>query len=459
MERRPYILCTIRGARSIHTYEKTWTRKRSEAATHDNTYPMRHALFVAFHFPPEAGSSGVLRTLKYVRYLDEYGWRVTVIAPRVDAYAVMDAELQTQVPASCRVVRTGYLNTKRHFALFGRYPSLLALPDVWTGWYPWAVAATRRMLEADPVDLVYSTSPHATAHLIARSIARRSGRPWVADFRDPWFEEPPEPSAPNGRLFRSLDRRLERSVITSCSTVVASTTGLRESLRKRYPHVSSTKFRAIFNGYDEADFQHMDTTNRGRGDRMHIVHAGSLNLEFRDPRPLLRALRRCADAGKIDLARVRLRLIGGGAFANSEEVRAAIRSLALDDVVQIVARVPYAQALQELANADLLLLIQASSDTVSLVPAKLYEYLRTQRPVLALVHPGATWEVIEITGGGWVVAPEDVPRLDAALEVAFRRWSGNTLRDLTADLNALRRFDRKVLTGELAGLFDRLVRS
>ena len=135
---------------------------------------MRHALFVAFHFPPEAGSSGVLRTLKYVRYLDEYGWRVTVIAPRVDAYTVMDAELQTQVPASCRVVRTGYLNTKRHFALFGRYPSLLALPDVWTGWYPWAVAAARRVLDADPVDLVYSTSPHATAHLIARSIARRS---------------------------------------------------------------------------------------------------------------------------------------------------------------------------------------------------------------------------------------------------------------------------------------------
>lgn len=418
---------------------------------------MRHALFVAFHFPPEAGSSGVLRTLKYVRYLDEYGWRVTVIAPRVDAYAVMDAELQSQLPASCRVVRTGYLNTKRHFAIFGRYPALLALPDVWAGWYPWAVAAARRVLEADTVDLVYSTSPHATAHLIARSVARRSRRPWVADFRDPWFEEPPEPGAPDGFLFRSLDRRLERSVITSCSAVVASTTGLCDLLRKRYPYVSSTKFRAIFNGYDEADFQDMDTKNRGRGDRMNIVHAGSLNLEFRDPRPLFRALRRCADAETIDLAQVRLRLIGGGAFAGSEEVRAAISSLGLADVVQIVARVAYAQSLQELANSDLLLLIQASPDTVSLVPAKLYEYLRTQRPVLALVHPGATGEVIEMTGGGWAIAPEDELRLAEVLSEAFRRWRESTLRDLTADLNLLRRFDRKVLTGELAGLFDRLV--
>lgn len=420
---------------------------------------MRHALFVAFHFPPEAGSSGVLRTLKYVRYLGQYGWRVTVIAPRVDAYAVTDAELQTQLPASCRVVRTGYLNTRRHFALFGRYPALLALPDVWAGWYPWAVAAARRVLEADTVDLVYSTSPYATAHLIARNIARRNRKPWVADFRDPWFEEPPEPGAPDGFLFRLLDRRLERNVIASCSAVVASTPGLCDILRKRYPYVSRTKFRAIFNGYDEADFQEIDTARRGQGDRMKIVHAGSLNPEFRDPRPLFRALRRCGDARTIDLARVRLRLVGGGAFAGSQQLRAEINRLGLDDVIQIVERVAYAQSLQELTNSDLLLLVQASPDTVSLVPAKLYEYLRTQRPVLALVHAGATTEVIEMTGGGWVVAPEDELRLADVLSEAFRRWNANTLSRVTADLNVLRRFDRKVLTGELAGLFDRLIRS
>jgi glycosyltransferase involved in cell wall biosynthesis len=418
---------------------------------------MRHALFVAFHFPPEAGSSGVLRTLKYVRYLHEFGWRVTVVAPRVDAYAVTDLELETQLPASCRVVRTGYLSTRRHLSLVGRYPALLALPDVWVGWFPWAVAAGRRVLKADPIDLVYSTSPHATAHLIARSIARRIRRPWVADFRDPWFEEPPEPGAPDGLLFRSLDRRLERSVIESCSAVVASTTGLCELLRKRYPYVFHEKFCAIFNGYDEADFKDMDIEISGHGDRMNIVHAGSLNPKFRDPRPLFRALRRCADTRRIDLARVRLRLVGGGAFAGSEVVRAAINSLGLDDVVQIVPRVPYAQSLHELANSDLLLLIQASTDTVSLVPAKLYEYLRTQRPVLALVHPGATGEVIEMTGGGWMVAPEDEFRLADVLSEAYRGWRANTLRDVVADLNVLRRFDRKALTGELANLFDRLL--
>ncbi len=427
-------------------------------SSYDNTHPMRHALFVAFHFPPEASSSGVLRTLKYVRYLDRYGWRVTVITPDVAAYTVTDPELGRQLPASCRIVRTKYLNTKRHFALRGRYPALLALPDVWAGWYPWAVAAARQVVEADPVDLIYSTSPHATAHLVARSIARRSGKPWVADFRDPWFEDPPEPGAPNGLLFRSLNRRLERSVIVSCNAVVASTDALRDVLQQRYRDVCSNKFCTIFNGYDEADFQRIDTRSGGRGERMNIVHAGLLNPEFRDPRPLFRAIRRCADAGTIDLARVRLRLIGGGPFAESGQVRAEVARLGLGDVVQVEARMPYAQSLQELANADLLLLLQASPDTVNLVPAKLYEYLRTQRPVLALTSPGATGEVIEMTGGGWVVAPEDERRLADCLTEAYRGWTENTLRDVAADLNSLRRFDRKILTGELADLFDRLVK-
>lgn len=419
---------------------------------------MRHALFVAFHFPPEASSSGVLRTLKFVRYLEQYGWRVTVIAPNVDSYDLTDPELETQVPASCRVVRTRYLNTKRHLALYGRYPALLAVPDTWIGWVPWAVSAARRIHATDPVDLIYSTSPHASAHLIARSVARVSQRPWVTDFRDPWVEDPPEPGAPDGFLFRSINRALERSVIKSCHAVVGSTNGISEMLRRRYPHVSGEKFHTIFNGYDETDFQDLDAET-GRSEHMLIVHAGMLNPEFRDPRPLFRALRRCSDARSIDLAKVRLRLIGGGPFAESREVHGEISRLELDDVVQVIGRVPYKQSLQQLAAADLLLLIQASADTASLVPAKLYEYLRMQRPVLGLVQHGASAEVIETTRGGWVVCPDDDAALADRLSEAYHQWTMGTLPDVKADLQALRRFDRKLLTAELAKLFDRLTGS
>ena len=195
----------------------------------------RHALFVAFHVPPEASSSGVLRTLKYIRYLDELGWRVTVVSPRVGAYAVTDPALERQFPDSCRVIRTPFLNTKRHLSLLGRYPALLAVPDSWIGWLPWGVAAGRRLADSDPFDLVYSTSPYATSHLIAWRIARHARRPWVTDFRDPWYEDIPEPGAPSGPVFRGIDRRLERTVIANCQRVVTSTVSLRDTFRARYP--------------------------------------------------------------------------------------------------------------------------------------------------------------------------------------------------------------------------------
>jgi glycosyltransferase involved in cell wall biosynthesis len=418
---------------------------------------MRHALFIAFHFPPEASSSGVLRTLKYVRYLQDYGWRVTVITLRVDAFAVTDPGLETQVPTSCRVIRTPYLNVKQHLAIRGIYPSLLALPDTWIGWLPWGTRAGRKLHRVDPFDIVYSTSPHATAHLIAGRIAKRCRRPWVADFRDPWFEDPPEPGAPDGLLYQSIQRFLERKVIEGCDAVVTSTTDLRDLLRKRYDSQLGGKIDAILNGYDEADFADRQVPAHQRAACFLLLHAGSVNADFRDPRPLLSALRKCGDAGTIDLARVRVRLLGGGPFADSPELCGAIAQLQLRDVVETIARVPYAQSLEQLAASDMLLLLQASPDTIGLVPAKLYEYLRAQKPVLALVPAGATAEVLSMTGGGWAISPDNENALCEALAEAFRRWQNGTLAELRADMNVLRRFDRRELTGQLAQLFDRLV--
>jgi glycosyltransferase involved in cell wall biosynthesis len=416
----------------------------------------RHALFVAFHVPPEASSSGVLRTLKYIRYLDDLGWRVTAISPQVGAYTVVDPALEGQLPGSCQVIRTPFLNTKRSLSILGRYPALLALPDTWIGWLPWGVAAGRQVARSDPFDIVYSTSPHATAHLIARFVSRSALRPWVTDFRDPWFEEPPEPGAPAGPVFRAVDRRLERGVIASCDAVVTSTESLRDMLRARYPEQPSAKFSAIPNGYDEADFAALPT-HSGSDSSLTILHAGNVNAEFRDPRPLFAAVRRCIDEGLIDVDRLRVRFLGGGPFAESAQMRAEIARLGLENVVVCLPRVPYAESLRELASADVLLLMQSSPDTTGLVPAKLYEYLRVQKPVIALVQPGATGEILSTVKGGWAVSPDDGQKLHATVAEVLRLWRAGTLGTQSADISLLRRFDRKALAAELAELFDRLV--
>jgi glycosyltransferase involved in cell wall biosynthesis len=116
--------------------------------------------------------------------------------------------------------------------------------------------------------------------------------------------------------------------------------------------------------------------------------------------------------------------------------------------------VPYEESLRQLSAADLLLLLQASNDTVGLVPAKLYEYLRAQKPILALVRTGAVTEVLAETGGGWIADPADAASLDVTLAEIVREWRDHRLVARCADLAALRRFDRRALTAELAAVFE-----
>ncbi len=416
---------------------------------------MRRALFVAYHYPPESSSSGVLRTLKYTRYLGGFGWHVTVLTLNRAAYEVTDPKLEDQIPQDVRVIRTPFIDVKRHLAIRGSYPSVLAIPDRWSGWWPWAVAAGRRILNESPVDIIYSTSPHATAHLVALRLARRSGIRWVADFRDPWYEEPPEPGTTRFGQFAA--RRLERLVVRRADRIVASTVRLRDMLAARYPEKPTTEFVAIPNGYDEADFSSMGRPSKLSSDELLIVHAGSLSESFRDPRPMFEAVRRAADAGLVDPSRIRFRFLGGGPFAESLEVKEAVKSAGLISRVEFLPRVSYEASLAELGQASVLLLLQASKDTVDLVPAKLFEYLRAGRPVLALAPPGATAEVLRETGGGWVVDPADMDALRDALVTAYRAWTSGDLGGLTARTAALERFSRERLAAALAGQFDVLL--
>lgn len=321
---------------------------------------------------------------------------------------------------------------------------------------PWAVAAGRAAFRSDPYDLIYSTSPHATAHLIAWRLAAYTRKPWVTDFRDPWHEDEPEPGAPDGRVYRWANKSLESKVIRACHRVVASTTQLRDLLQTRYAAEPKQKMVAILNGYDEADFASIPACDPGSRDILVMLHAGSINADFRDPRPLFAALRKSADDGEIDIGKIRLRFIGPGRYAQSDEIRQCVRELKLEGVVEFLPRVSYDESIRELSRAGVLLLLQASPDTASLVPAKLYEYLRTFRPVLALVWPGATADVLAQTGGGWAVAPEQTHKLQETVRVIYDLWSRDKLGEIRADHGVLQQYDRRALTGKLAAVFGEL---
>jgi len=418
---------------------------------------MKHALFVAYHYPPESSSSGVLRTLKYTRYLGRFGWRVTVVTLNRDAYQVTDPKLEEQIPSDVRVVRTRFIDVKKHLAIRGSYPSFFAIPDRWIGWWPWAVAAGNRVIKDGPVDLIYSTSPHATAHLIGWQLSRLADVPWVTDFRDPWYEDPPE--AGTTRVAQFAARRLERCVVRRADRIVASTVRLRDALSARYLWKPRDRFVAIPNGFDEDDFSGAGDLSRPSSDELLLVHAGSIHAGFRDPRPVLEAVRWAAEARLVDPARIRIRFLGGGAFGESLEMKQAVEQAGLKSQVEFLPRVSYAAALSELSRAGVLLLLQASADTVDLVPAKLFEYLRAGRPVLAVAPEGATAEILRDTGGGWVVDPADSTGLRDTIVTAYRAWSKGSLDSVTADRTVLEKFSRERLAAALAAQFDALVGS
>ena len=422
---------------------------------------LRHALFIAFHYPPEASSSGVLRTLKYTRFLPEFGWRVSVVAPDANAYDVRDPGLEAQIPSGVRVVRTRFLNVKRHLSFRDIYPGFVALPDVWIGWLPWAVRAARRIITDDPIDVIYSTSPHATAHVIARRLVKTSGHPWVTDFRDPWIEDPPEPGTPNGPIYRTLNRWLERDVVRRSAAVVASTAHLRDLLRERYANEARDKFHFIANGYDESDFAGLPTASRATLRSVFaIVHAGSINAGFRDPRPVFASLGAPDRSGPSARRRMRTAIrrrrriwrIPGGEKRN--------RSCRTRRIGHFRCRAfPTSNRFRSSSRPTCCCCCKRPTTPWGSCPRSSMNICARGKPVLALVRTGAVTEIMEQTRGGWAVDPRDEAALDAALADAVVAWRSGTLADRRAGLDVLRRFDRHSLAGELARLFDSVSRS
>jgi glycosyltransferase involved in cell wall biosynthesis len=395
----------------------------------------------------------MLRAAKFARYLPEFGWRVTVLTIETSAYAQQDVSLLQGIPDSVRIVRTRYRKLQSMFSYKGKYPALAVIPDAWLGWYPYAVRAGRRICKESRIDAVFSTSPHATAHLIGQRIAKAAGIPSIVDFRDPWYEVPPEPGTP--WLLDVAARILERRVMHRSRFAVATTPELCRTLQERYPSIASDRIVAITNGYDETDFAGVQGVARPPSGRLLIVHAGAIHAQHRNPQPLLDSLGRLQRTGKCRRDEIMLQFVGPGDFAGDTGLRECIRRNELQDSVMFIGRTRYDECLQLMAAADVLLLLQASPDTVSLVPVKLYEYLRIGRPVLALVLRGAASAVLEEVGGGWNCDSSVPDEMDACLERIIGAWRGNLLQASAPIQRKLARYERRALTLELAALLDR----
>jgi glycosyltransferase involved in cell wall biosynthesis len=351
----------------------------------------------------------MLRTLNFAKYLPASGWRATVLTAGAAAYERISMDLMPEVPPACAVLRAPALDAARHLAVRGKYLGATAVPDRWVSWLPGAwwrgMGECRRAAFAgQPYTVVWSTFPIATAHLVGGLVARAVGLPWVADFRDPMTA----PGYPSGWLRRRATQWVERYALGHAQACVFTTDAAAQSYAARYPQAAG-RLHVVENGYDEEAFRALEPQRPGVGeDVILLLHSGAIYPGDRDPSSLFKAVGQLLDAGQLARPGLCLRFRASG---HDDYVRDAARAHGLEDVVDLAPPLPYRQALAEMLAADLLLLFQGTKFNRQ-VPAKIYEYVRTGRPILALLdHAGQTAQVLRAYPGhlmGNIDDPADV---------------------------------------------------
>lgn len=440
----------------------------------------RRWLCIAYAFPP-INRSGTQRTLGFVRHLDRLGWDASVLTVQPQGELV-DASLMQRVPQSTEVFRIPWqdrvarlkkwlpLNShssnsdssrplegmpqrpSRNRGLRSMVSEWLNTPDSRVGWVRPAVRSGVSAMYRRPIEIIYSTSPYASAHLIALQLKRRTGLPWVADFRDPWRDQPYRTR--RGALAEWCDARLERLVLSAADHVVVNTIEAQTQLTRR-SYGLEDRCSVIANGWDEDVASCTTPVRFGRPGEIVLVHAGQF-YGPRNPEPIFRAFTELRNRRPELAARLRLVFIGP-TFFRQTTLDAFAEKVGLSERVTVLGPRGHGEALSLMAGADALLLAGAGDGSPETqVPAKLYEYLSLRKPILALVAPESPSARIlrEARAAALICDPRDLPGLVAAFEqlsagyVALPdAWSG------------VERFARARRAAELAALFAKLTSS
>ena len=408
----------------------------------------RSALLIAFHFPPIAQSSGVHRAKSLARYLPEFGWSPLVLTATTNAYEVCHDDNEQMFGDDVVVRRALAFDTAQHLSIAGRYPGFLATPDRWMTWLPFAVARGLQMIRKYRPSVIWSTYPIATAHAIGSHLARRAGIPWVADFRDSMTDETYPADPAKRRKFEKIESR----AVSESQRVVFTAPGTLQMYRDRYPNIDEQKWQLVLNGYDEETFADAESLEDASNSRTVLLHSGIVYPKERNPTGLFEALSRMQQRGAIDSGRFEVRLRAPG---DAEYVNGLVEEYGLGELVTVREPVNYEQAVNEMLTADGLLVLQ-SDDCNHQIPAKIYEYMRAQKPILALTDPaGDTAGILRQSGANELF----IARLDSAdeIETELQKFiAGLGDSDSGILYPAADSFSRRSQVGTLAGVFDEL---
>ncbi len=440
---------------------------------------MRRLLIVSYHFPPDS-AIGAVRPAKFAKYLPEFGWEPVVLTVKEDCYERCDHAGTDHLPERMKIFRYPVIPGPLHLyskirarrgtdmpdcskttgadrAMRAGRPTpvkrflsaLLRLPDDRQGWAATvAWAGSRIMRKCGIVDFMTSGPPMST-HLGGLVLKKLTGARWIADFRDPWvttsrWKEPALRSPACDRI----EEGLEQAVLKSADVVLSTAPGLTRYFRSKLHQPEGGKCATITNGFDETDFDDLETFRRNGKSGVTLRHAGSLYLG-RDPEPFFRALKNLMDRNVIQPGSLCVEFIGDGMY-NNIPLSVLISKHGVEATVKLVPRMDFKACLERLAAADALLLF--AQGFAEQIPAKVFEYLRINRPVFAVVDGGDVLETLAPFPNCFIADPRRIDLMEEALVRMIRAIVKNAV--MRAPDEIIRQYDRRRLTARLASLLD-----
>ena len=302
------------------------------------------------------------------------------------------------------------------------------------------------MAKKNKIDLIFSTSPPPTAHLVGLFLKKFLKVPLVVDFRDSW-ETSLEEKAPTF-LHRWLQKKMEKKILDNADSVITVNEQIQVLLQNRYPKVLSTA--VIPNGYDEDDFAGLNEEKTGY---FTIGYLGTFN-RINDPTPFLQALSELSQ--EIIEFKNQVKFVQMGMFLDFN-LPELVKKFGLENMVDLKGYLTHKESLKQLSSASALLLITTDSPGAEvLTTGKIFEYFRAGKPILGVLPPsGAAASLIKETKAGVIVSPKNISGIKQILKDYFRKWDNGELK-VELDQEKLKQFERRYLTDKLTEVFNRV---
>ena len=437
---------------------------------------MKRVLIISYYWPP-TGGSGVQRWVKFAKYLPAEGWQPVIYTPENPEQLAVDASLEAEVPAEAEVIRRRivepYEMYKKLLRKSGHSKEAVEVnpvnaqnksflqkvamwirgnffrPDPRCLWIRPSVKFLKEYLKEHPVDLIVSTGPPQSMHLIGRLLAKETGLPWIADFRDPWTKIFYFKHLQMTRATVKWHKKMEKKVLDDATVVVA----VSPLVQQEFQAMTQTPVELITNGFDECDFTATKNTEANGGpDREFVITHTGLFAADGNPTVLWDVLAEKCSKDESFKKLMKIKLVG----KTDEQILKSIEDAGLSENLEDMGYQPHAVAVEQQRKASLLILpLRKEPEYKAVLPGKLFEYLASWRPVLGIGQTdGAMSMILNNTKTGFVLNWDDKMSIEKYIDICWKDHLNGRLSVEDADIS---QFTRRNLTRRMAQLFDKLI--